>query len=104
MNEPVSNPNKLPVTAGSECSAGLGGLRTLPNAGTYYPPKIMCGGRWKYLVEVMDWHNHEHDAMEAHRYRKALEIIRDGFWSDGESAEEQVDYMKRTAMMALADA
>ena len=24
MNEPVSNPNKLPVTAGSECSAGLG--------------------------------------------------------------------------------
>lgn len=50
-------------------------LKTTPGAGTYYPPKVMCEGLWRYMVTVEDWHNAEHDAREAHRYREALEKI-----------------------------
>lgn len=41
-------------------------LKTLPNLGTYFPPKIMCEGLWRYMVTVDDWHNAEHDAKAAH--------------------------------------
>ncbi len=29
----------------------------------------MCDGQWKYIVGVTEWHDHEHDAREAHRLR-----------------------------------
>lgn len=52
-------------------------LKTPPNTGTYYPPKIMCDGQWRYMVGVTEWHDHENDAREAHRYRDALQRIAD---------------------------
>lgn len=42
-------------------------LKTSPLAGTYYPPKCSVGGSPHYLVPVSMWHDHEHDALEAHR-------------------------------------
>ncbi len=47
-------------------------LKTMPNTGTYYPPKIMVDGRWRYIVGITEWHDHEHDAREAHRLRAIL--------------------------------
>ena len=47
-------------------------LKTLPGAGTYYPPKVMCDGQWRYMVGITEWHDHEHDAREAHRLRALL--------------------------------
>lgn len=46
-------------------------LKTRPDTGTYYPPKCMLDGQWKYLVGVTEWHDHEHDAQEAHRLQAA---------------------------------
>ena len=42
-------------------------MNTTPNTGTYFPPKVMCDGQWRYMVGVTEWHDHEHDAREAHR-------------------------------------
>ena len=47
-------------------------LKTMPNTGTYFPPKIMVDGRWRYIVGIAEWHDHEHDAREAHRLRVLL--------------------------------
>lgn len=47
-------------------------LKTLPSLGTYFPPKVMCDGIWRYMVTVEDWHNAEHDAKAAHVYRQAI--------------------------------
>ena len=47
-------------------------LKTMPNTGTYFPPKIMVDGQWRYIVGITQWHDHEHDAREAHRLRALL--------------------------------
>lgn len=50
-------------------------LKTPPNKGTYYPPKCMLDGQRKYLVGVTEWHDHEHDAQEAHRLQARVEEL-----------------------------
>lgn len=41
-------------------------LKTMPNTGTYFPPKCSVDGVPHYLVPVSMWHDHEDDAREAH--------------------------------------
>ena len=41
-------------------------LKTMPNTGTYFPPKCSVDGAPHYLVPVSMWRDHEDDAREAH--------------------------------------
>lgn len=54
-------------------------LKTPPNLGTYFPPKVMLDGQWRYMVGITEWHDHEHDAKLAHHYREALQNLRANF-------------------------
>lgn len=55
--------------------------------------------RWVKLV-LYAWENSENK--ELHRkQKKALETIRDAFWSDNETAEEKVEDLKSIACNAL---
>ena len=53
-------------------------LKTMPNTGTYFPPKCSVDGAPHYLVPVSMWHDHEDDAREAHVLQARVEELENG--------------------------